>query len=230
VPARRTGGSGGTVRLSAKQLLINQRISQAAVRRVNAVQRWLDDRLATDDLCGGAFVAQSFGPGIVVGSTSAQRPEAALPPRPRPVDSAPRRRGRPGAVELEASQLLISQRISQAAVRRANALTARLDAGLTGGDLRPGSVTPAKIAVGLTIVSAALAPTPAPSRTVVKRPQRRTAGTVELTARQILINQRIAQAAVRRSNALVDRIKSGFGAEDFRTGTVTAAALAPPLR
>lgn len=227
-PAPRTGS--GRVVLSAEQLLINQRISQAAVRRVNGVQAWLDPGLVTDDLCGGAFVAQSFGPGIAAGATSVVRPEVLLAPAPRPVAIKAGRRGAAAAVKLEARQLLISQRISQAAVRRANALTARLDAGLTGGDLRPGAVTPAKIAAGLTVVSATLAPTPAASKTVVAPPPRRTAVKVELSARQILINQRIAQAAVRRSNALVDRLRTGFGASDFRAATITYSTLAASAR
>jgi hypothetical protein len=227
-PAPRPGS--GRVVLSAEQLLINQRISQAAVRRVNGVQAWLDARLTTGDLCGGAFVAQSFGPAITVGATSTARPEVLLPPTPRPVAVRAGQRGAAVGVRLEASQLLISQRISQAAVRRANALTARLDAGLTGGDLRPGAVTPAKIAAGLTVVGATLTPTPAASRTVVATPPRRTTVRVELSASQILINQRIAQAAVRRSNALVDRLRTGFGARDFRTGTITFATLAASAR
>ena len=45
VPRReRPSFTPGTVTLSARQLRINQRIAQAAVRRVNAVQAWLDAR------------------------------------------------------------------------------------------------------------------------------------------------------------------------------------------
>ena len=42
---------------------------------------------------------------------------------------------------LTPRQLRINQRIYQAAVRRANALTARFEAGLTGDDFRPASIT-----------------------------------------------------------------------------------------
>ncbi len=220
----------GRVELSAGQLLINQRISQAAVRRVNGVQAWLDARLATDDICGGAFVPQSFGAGITVGATSTPTPEASLPAKPRPVVTKAGRRGSAAGVKLEAGQLLISQRISQAAVRRANALTKRLDAGLTGGDLRPGAVTRAKIAQGLTVTSAAAVPTAAPSRTVVAPAAGGRGVAVTLSAGQILINQRIAQAAVRRSNALVDRLRAGFDARDFVPGTITFATLAASAR
>ena len=231
VPARPApSGPRGTVVLSAEQLLINQRISQAAVRRVNGVQAWLDGKLATGDLCGGAFVAQSFDAGITTGANSAARPEALVAAKPRAVVVKPGRTGSGGAVKLEAAQLLISQRISQAAVRRANALTERLDAGLTGGDLRDSAVTLAKISVGLRIVTATITTPAAPSRTVVAPPPGGKPAKVTLSAGQILINQRIAQAAVRRSNALVDRIATGFGARDFKPGTISIADLATSAR
>ncbi|HTI33388.1 MAG TPA: NHL repeat-containing protein, partial [Miltoncostaea sp.] len=204
VPARPTNtGPKGTVKLSAEQLLINQRISQAAVRRVNAVQQWLDDKLATDDLCGGAMVTQSFDAGITTAANSAARPEALAAAKPRPVAVKKGRTGSAPGVKLEARQLLITQRISQAAVRRANGLTERLDKGLTGGDLRDGAVTLAKISVALRIASAVSTGTVLPpTRTVVAPPQGGNPGKVTISATQILINQRIAQAAVRRSNAL----------------------------
>jgi sugar lactone lactonase YvrE len=232
VPARQGRvGTKGKVVLSAKQLLINQRISQAAVRRVNAVQAWLDDGLVTNDLCGGAFIAQSFGAGITTAATSAPRPEALVVAKPRPVVAKKGRTGRAAGVKLEAAQLLISQRISQAAVRRANALTERLDGGLTGGDLHDGQITLAKIAIGLRITSATTVGSgPAPSRTLVATPPRGRPAKVTLSANQILINQRIAQAAVRRSNALVDRIAAGFSARDFQPGTISARDLAPSAR
>ena len=142
-------GPKGTVVLSAEQLLINQRISQAAVRRVNAVQKWLDDRLATNDLCGGAFVSQSFDTGITTGANSAPRPEALTPADPRPVVAKPGRTGSGAAVKLEASQLLISQRISQAAVRRANELIARIEDGLLATDIRDAGLTSLDLAPGV---------------------------------------------------------------------------------
>jgi hypothetical protein len=44
---------------------------------------------------------------------------------------------------------MINQRISQAAVRRANALVARLTAGLTGTDFLDGSLTSANLVPAL---------------------------------------------------------------------------------
>ncbi len=230
IPAAPTPKKGsGKVAMTAQQLLINQRISQAAVRRVNAVQAWLGAGLVTNDLCGGAFVAQSFGPTITLGSTSTLVPGASQRPKPRPVTPAKATPGNVKGVKLEAQQLLISQRISQAAVRRANGLTARLDNGLTGGDLRPGAVTPEKVAVGLTVVAAALGGDVAPSQTKVAAPGPRRGGKVTLSTTQILINQRVAQAAVRRSNALIDRIGAGFFAGDFQAATLSRRDLGTGL-
>ncbi len=224
-----TKGS-GKVKLTAEQLLINQRISQAAVRRVNGVQAWFNAGLATQDLCGGAFVQQSFGPTVVLGSTSALAAGVSTPPSPRPVVVAKPTTGNVAGVTLSSTQLLISQRISQAAVRRANALQARLDNGLTGGDLRPGAVTSAKVAVGLTVVSSVPGQDQPASKTVVAPPGPRTgAANVTLSANQILINQRIAQAAVRRSNALIARLGGGFSAGDFQASTLSQRTLGTGL-
>lgn len=220
----------GKVQLTAEQMLINQRISQAAVRRVNAVSSWLNAGLATNDLCGGAFVAQSFGPTITLGSTSTLFPGASQLPSPRPVTPAKAKAGNVKGVTLSATQLLITQRISQAAVRRANGLTARLDNGLTGGDLRTGAVTPDKVAVGLAVLAAAAGGDVPASTTVVAPPSKGNPANVTVSTTQVLINQRIAQAAVRRSNALIDRIGAGFSAADFQASTLSQRTLGTGLR
>ncbi len=56
-----------------------------------------------------------------------------IPPRKNPPD--------PGSVTLTVGQLKINQRISQAAVRDANALIRRLETGLAGADLRAATLT-----------------------------------------------------------------------------------------
>ncbi len=228
-PAPKPTKGSGKVTLTAQQLLINQRISQAAVRRVNAVQAWLGAGLATQDLCGGAFVAQSFGPTVTLGSTSTLVPGVSSPPNPRPVTPAKATKGNVKGVTVSSAQLLISQRISQAAVRRANALQARLDNGLTGGDLRPGAVTSAKVAVGLTVVSSVAGGDQPPSQTKVAPPGPRSGAKVTVSASQILINQRVAQAAVRRSNALIARLGGGFSAGDFQASTLSRRTLGTGL-
>jgi hypothetical protein len=212
--------------LSRAQLLINQRIAQAAIRRLNAVQERLDGGLAAGDLCGSAIGAEDLDPAIAtaVAPASLASPEAAAP---EPVRTAPRRGGQAGTVRLTAAQLLINQRIGQAAVRRANGLAARLAEGLTGGDIRDGQLTQAKLADRLQVTAAPATPAPAPSRTVV--PPRQAPpdpGAVRLTPAQLRINQRVYQAAVRRANALVARLEAGITGAEIRDGSLTAADLA----
>jgi hypothetical protein len=55
-------------------------------------------------------------------------------------------------------------------------------------------------------------------------------GTVTLSARQLRINQRISQAAVRRSNRLIAHLERGLDARDFRPASLGALDLAPELR
>ncbi len=48
-----------------------------------------------------------------------------------------------------------------------------------------------------------------------------------LSVAQLLINQRISQAGVRRANDLIRRIDAGLGAEEIADGSVTGADLSP---
>jgi hypothetical protein len=208
---------------------VNQRISQAAIRRTAAVQDWLDAGLAGRDLRDGGLGATEFSASVrPAGSGAAIEGGLATP---RPVVVAPPRARRGRSVTADARQLLINQRISQAAVRRASALARRIDGGLTGGDLRPGAVSADKLAPGVSITSAGpLSPGPAASSTDVPRPGRRHPGRVAATDRQALINQRISQEAVRRANRLVDLARSGVTGDQFRDGSIAAVSVAPTLR
>jgi hypothetical protein len=71
-----------------------------------------------------------------------------------------------------------------------------------------------------------------PSRTVIEpaRQNPRGAANVSLTVAQFRINQRIAQAAVRRANALMDLLESGLTGADFKAKSVTRVDLAASLR
>ncbi|MNC90784.1 hypothetical protein D3C83_69270 [compost metagenome] len=63
---------------------------------------------------------------------------------------APRRPGgTAGRIRLNAGQLQVNQRVFQAAVRRANALVRRLEAGITGAQIKDGSLTGADLAPGV---------------------------------------------------------------------------------
>jgi hypothetical protein len=216
-------GSPGRVELSAAQLRINQRIGQAAIRRLNAVEDWLAAGILTRDLCGGAIGAARFAPTIVTVLAPASLAAATLPD-PRPLVVAPASpSGNP--VRLSVAQLLINQRIYQAAIRRAAALERRLSGRLTGGDLTAGALTQDKLAERLQVVRATPSPDPVPSGTEIAPPG--SGGkALTLSAEQLRINQRIAQAAVRRANALTAHLRSGLDGDEFAPATITARALA----
>jgi hypothetical protein len=147
-----------------------------------------------------------------------------------PVQVAAPARRRP-SLELSARQLLINQRISQAAVRRSVLLPRRLDLGLTGEDVRDGAITAAHLAPGLLVAGAGDAAAPAvPPQRLAEPAFPGAGGRVRLSRDQLRINQRIAQAAVRRANALVVQLAGGFGADDFRPGSLGGADLAPEAR
>ena len=220
------------VALSRRQLLINQRISQAAVRRVNLIEERLDAGLGRDDLRPGGVAEGAFAPGI--GRVQAPgSPAFAPPPLARAPETPPAPTRRPGAaatVRLTVSQLVVNQRISQAAVRRANGLAARLQAGLTGGDLRAAAIDASRLAAGLTITTAppTIASAPASATTVAPGSSGPARG-VGLSAGQLLVNQRVSQAAVRRAGALAATLAAGVTSDDLKAGTVGSDRLDPSL-
>ncbi len=77
---------------------------------------------------------------IVARAAAAEPPASTttIPGRRTPAD--------PDDVTLGVTQLRINQRIAQAGVRNANALIRRLETGLSGADLRPGTLTSADLA------------------------------------------------------------------------------------
>ena len=153
------------ITLSATQLHINQRIYSAAIRRAGALDSWLGARIRTGDLCGGTVGAWALGSGIDV---------AAAPRHPHGADgdAAPRRRPsapvKPGVVfTLSTDQLRINQRIASRAVREANGLLARLDGGLSGGDVLDAAVTPGRLQATIAVAGLHAAAPTAPTRTIV---------------------------------------------------------------
>lgn len=220
----------GKVTLSAAQLLTNQRISQAAIRRLNAVQARLDAGLAARDVCGNTLGSRALDPRL-----SWELAPAPLAPvtraDPVPIRPAPPTRRRAGRVKVSRAQLVVNQRISQAAVRRANALERRVMGGLTGGDFRPGALGQDKLAARLRVTHAPGIGRHAPSATRIAPPRPGAGrGRIRLSAQQLLINQRIDQAAVRRANALIARLESGITGDMIHPGTITTADLAPEAR
>jgi hypothetical protein len=228
-------GNPGKVTLSAGQLLINQRISQAAVRRVNATIDRITKGLTGNDIRDCALSADDFNGGFV---TALLGPEPAGPAtavgKPRPVPKRQQQARDPASVKLERTQLIISQRIAQAAVRRVNAATKRFNA-LTAGDFQLGTLDATPLATDMRRLLGGGAPTNAAGSTAFKPittapAGARNPGAVKLTKNQLLINQRISQAAVRRINHLQAQLASGITGKQIVDGSITRANLTPPVQ
>ena len=193
-------------------------------RRLNAVEARLNGGLQARDLCGYSVGPPQLGAGITSAPAAASLAPAA-PANPAAIVD-PGRSGPGDPLTLSATQLLINQRIDQAAIRRATGITNRLEAGLTGGDVRAGQVTQGKLVDRLQILSKIATAEPAASTTTI--PPRRNPldpGSVTLSAEQLKINQRIAQAGARNANALIRRLETGLSGADLRPATLTAADL-----
>jgi len=71
---------------------------------------------------------------------------------------------------------------------------------------------------------------PPPGPPIAVTPAGAGGGRVSLSPAQLAINQRISQAAVRRSNFAIALLESGLYDADFAPGTLTARELASELR
>ena len=228
VPARPSPGPVRATPATRATLIAQQRIAQAAIRRANAVSAWLDAGIVGADICPGAFGARVLGPGITPASGGAARDLPAPSPRSIAVPAG----GTAGTsgVRATAAQATINRAIAVTALRRANAVRARLGRGLTGGDVRDGEIGSAALAPGLQIAAAIPAgEPPAPSRTAAVAAGRG-AGASGLGPEDTARTTRIAIAAMARANAALDRARAGLTAAQFRDGAITAADLAPELR
>ncbi len=222
-PAPAKGAPGG-FSLSAEQFLINQRVYQAAIRRANAIEAWLSAGIEARDICGGALTVNRFATSVGFVGAGGARPVA----NPRPLQVAAPVRGGTGAVRVSRTQALINQRVAQAAILRANALGQRIAGQLTGGDIKDRQLSNAQLVTGLGFGAPGGAPKPRPSLTKVARRSGGDPGAVRLSASQLGINQRIGQQAVRRVNALADRLGAGLVAVNFAPGTIAGPEVSQP--
>ncbi len=209
--------------LTREQLLINQRIGQAAIRRIAAVERRIADGIQGRDVCGGTISAQSLV-ATLTPRFGAQIPSPTAAPAPI---TTPGPSGDPDAVQLTRQQLLINQRIYQVALLRGRALAARLNGGLTGGDVEAGALERGRFTPGLTVSLTGAAPSLPPSSSNPQIPEKRHGERVTLSAEQLQINQRIAQAGVRTANDAVSQIERGLIDGNFADRSIGAGALAP---
>jgi hypothetical protein len=210
------------IELSSRALLINQRIAQAAIRRVNAVDDLLREGIPRARLRPGSITAADFGSGVTIaGTPTGSTPAPVFTTLPVPAGGDD-----PASVTATPAQVRINQRIAQVAVLRANATRARFTTGLTSADIQDGSVGAEALAPGLTITGAV------PTDVVPAAPAPQAISDddgVVLSARQLLINQRIAQAAVLRANWLVERVEGGIGGADIRDGSLGRDDIDPAL-
>ena len=219
----RAAGSGGTVTLTTEQLLTSQRISQAAVLRSNGALDALDAGLPALAFRTSAFGAGAFGAGVpITGTATPATPSNA---RGYVVPIPEKSGGSSGQVELTQQQLLINQRISQAAVLRSNAVRDRLDDGLTASQIGAGVITTPNLLPGLAFgtLGANAAGTPI----TVPKASGGSGGNITLTTQQLLINQRISQAAVRRSNLSIARMQAGLTQDGIAAGGISAQNVKP---
>ena len=148
----------------------------------------------------------------------------------------PTGRGPRGTIRLRREQLLTNQRIGQAAVLRANAIERWLNDGIIDRDICGGAIGPNALANSVSSSVVPLGPNPPqppranPRPLVIAKATRANGRAVRLNRVQLLINQRVYQAAVRRANALQARLDGKLTGGDIRNGTVTAGRLHQDLR
>ncbi|MEQ9094053.1 MAG: hypothetical protein RLN63_08090 [Miltoncostaeaceae bacterium] len=236
-PARQNS-SRGTIALSREQLLINQRISQAGVRRVNSLLDKFEGGLTSRDFQDCTIGSQKFAPALTAAIAVGAAAGPASPTEvqgPRPVRERVPGTGNPEDVALSRAQLIINQRISQAAVRRVNAITDRMNGRISAGDFRRGSLEAVTLnSDGRSMFANALPNAGVLSSTFVpfdiaRRPGEGS-GQFTLSRQQLLINQRISQAAVRRINAIRAQLAVGLTGENVRNGGLSRSTLAPSIQ
>lgn len=215
----------GAIRLTRGQLLTNQRIAQAAIRRLTAIERWLNAGIESDDLCGHSFGGASFDDGVVTQGGGPIFPATAADPRPLAIPA--RRTDEPGRIRLTRGQLVINQRVYQVALLRARAIKRRIGGRLAGGDLADAAVTPGKLVPGTRIVSRTPPSSPV-ARSLTDRvtAKQGAARGVRLTRSQLRINQAIARTAIEETNALRARLVVGLSSTNFAADTITANQIA----
>jgi hypothetical protein len=209
----------------AQLLAANRRIAQAAIRRAAAVTALLNRGLGPEHLRDGAFCAAAFAGEVWTaggGTAGGVRPGKRVPlPAVR---NSRVKVERVSAARLRADALLV-----QTAMRRANALVARLDAGLTGREIRDGAIGPAELAAGLEIDGAVAGGAPPAVRPAATRASARPR-TGRPSAARLVVNQRIARAALRRVDEVRERIARGLTGADFRPGSIGLRDLDRSLR
>ncbi len=219
-------GGSGSISISRRQLAINQRIGQAALKRLNAIEDWINAGIVATDLCGGGIGAGDLE--AIDLALAGAGPEPRLPaPRPLSIERlSPIDLGR---FSVSPGQLRTNQRIYQAALRRARGLRARLAGSLTGGDIRDGQLDWDALPPGAMMTRLERGNGSPPSTTNISVRSSRPRGGIRVSASQLRINQKIAQAAVREANALRAQIGAGLTGENFAPASISARDFTPEI-
>jgi hypothetical protein len=169
----------------------------------------LPDQFADDP----ATCPTAPAPAPAPGPSPAAPPAAPAGGNPVCGATAPRKKGKKGAITLSRRALQIQQRIDAAALRRLNAANDWIDAGIVAGDLCAGAFGPSAFQAGIGWVGGApgtpqTAPTPRPLRIPKAK-----GGSADfaVTLRQVRINERISKALLARAQATWKRINSLTG-------------------
>ena len=212
-------------KLSAKQFKTNQKISQTAIRRLDAIERWLKQGIRARDICGNALASSEWGPSVRLGVGSDLGAARAANPRPLPgVKAQVAARRKP--VTFTKKQLLINWRIAWTSYARARALRAKFNGGITGANVIDGTLTSALVPRRMMLTgrsNAAEFVYPIRRFTTPKRPKK----AVGLSARQMRDNQRLSQNAIVLANAIIADIERGLDGDAFLDRSLGGRDLAP---
>lgn len=224
----RTGGGGDPSRVvaSPRVYLRVQRYAQTVIRRVAAIEDWIDAGIVAGDICGGAIGADRFGAGVTLAAGGGVASTTA--PSPRPLEIAPlaarararRAAGSPGLARA-------TRRIVLTAMSRTIALERRLDGGLGGADVVDGSIGNGHLRAGLRVSSAGSGEGSSPKPVTRARIA---VGSVRPSDAGARTDMRVAVAAIRRSADLVDRARAGLIGDQFAPGSLGPADLSPEAR
>lgn len=211
----RTPGPKGTPAYTQAGLRTQQNIDSAGLRRLNAINAWIDGGIVPTDLCAGAFGPGAFQAGMrFVGGA----PHAATPPIPRSVEMA-RKSSRRGQITKSPRQLEINEAIGRAFFARAEATLERIGA-LTGGNLAPGANLAGRVVwPGLATSGPQPAPingTPTPL-SIGPLPRKLQIRPNDATVRA---QQRRSQRAMMLANRSFDTITRGLLPENFTPGSI----------
>ena len=121
-----------------------------------------------------------------------------------------------------------NQRVYQLGILWAEALKARIEGGLAGGDVADGTLTQGRLRQDLAVTGGGIAATAqAASATNLRTAERAGCKAVSFTPAQAAINRKIAIASVVRINELLDLLAGGLGTANFADGSIARVDFAP---